>query len=80
MVMKKILFLLLFLSGCGPHKVEVEQKTPITVEHVVKIDEKQLAKYFEIICLEENPNYTDSELQDCIDNEIAKFLNIVNGD
>jgi hypothetical protein len=76
---KKYILIALLASGCGPHKVEVEQKTPIVVQHVVSVDVKQLTKYFDIVCLEDDPTLEGQDLQDCIDSHIAKFFNIIGG-
>lgn len=74
--MKKLLILIPFLAaGCGPYKVQVEQKDPIVVTH--KLDTSDLEKYFKAKCVQNNPGADDATIQTCVDSSVADFLDTI---
>ncbi len=73
-MIKRTALAMLLLAGCGPYKVEVEPN-PIVVEHRINIADLQ--KYFKILCQNELTNPTAQELEDCIDEKIAEFIDII---
>ena len=75
------LLISIIFSACGKLKVEGElkQQDPIVIEHVIKIDEKQLALFYENLCIQElSTNATDEELQRCIEDEMDLFKDALN--
>jgi hypothetical protein len=75
-----IAFALLAAMGCGPYKVELEQKDPIVVQH--KLDLADLQKYFKVKCEDELAEKngtipTQLEIDDCVTHKIADFLEVI---
>jgi hypothetical protein len=57
--------LLITLSACGPHEVNVN--------HKIQLDMTNLTKYFESICVSEGA----TDVESCIDEKITEFLKLV---
>lgn len=78
MKIKKLLFLVLILSGCA---LELKQNEPfevkdVTVHHIVnwKLDFDKLKSFFLNSCSLENPGFTEEELDTCADIKVSEFL------
>jgi len=77
--MKKTILTLLvlgFLSSCGIKVNPIEIKD-VTVNHEHSFTFETLEPYFEIICLDENPNMNETELENCTTRKIVEFLKII---
>lgn len=74
MKIKVLALICLIIGGCGPYTLEVEPN-PIIIEH--KINLSDLKKYFRTICLDELTNPSEQELNNCIEDKVAAFLNTI---
>ena len=73
--MKYLLVLLFVLTGCGKHEVKVSGD--VDVHH--KIELTDVRKYFIAECTEENPAFTQEEIDTCADAKVGNFLSVLYG-
>lgn len=69
--MKKLLILLVVLTGCS---IELRQEKPAEVNVNHKIDLTEVEKYFISYCEAENPDFTEIELDQCVDKLMVGFV------
>lgn len=72
-----VVLLLFVIVSCQPKiKGEVELKAkPIEVNHHIALDIDKLEAYYLAECEDEFPAYTDTQLQECADEKLGKFIN-----
>lgn len=74
---KKVVFLLLLLTGCGIHvSSDPVRVDPVTVNHVISIDTAELEAFFRAYC--SNLYTSQSDINTCVNNEMAVFWDALN--